>query len=90
MMKRDIDRARERADEIGLQPEELIVRIARRLGISKRIVVRSTSGGLRIVEPGDNLVLADNEFIANVPRRMIRAALADIDRKGGRIARDDQ
>ena len=70
------------ADKLGIDPECLCVRLAKKMGTQHRVIVRTFGGGLRIVQPSDKLKLKDNEFIANVPRNMIDEALREIDRKG--------
>lgn len=71
------------ADKLGIDPESMCVRLAKKLGTQRRIIVRTFGGGgLRIVQPGENLKLKKDEFIANVPRTMIEVALKEIDAKG--------
>lgn len=89
MIKRDKDRLKSAAAAVGMKPEEMAVRLARRHGASKRIIVRNDSGGLRVVLPGEKLNLAENEFIMNTPIRMLRVALRETANRNGDIKRSD-
>ena len=73
---------KDHADALGVTPEVLCVRLAKKLGFQRRIIVRSETGDLRVVAPGEKLKLKHGEFIAHVPLRMISEALREIDRKG--------
>lgn len=68
------------ANALGLTSEETCVRLARKRGVSKRVIVRSRGGGLRIVQPGEELTLAADEFIANLHPRLVREAESEINR----------
>ena len=72
------EKLQEHAGALGLTPEVLCVRLAKKLGFQRRIIVRSRAGGLRIVPPGQKLHLKKDEFIANVPRSMVVEALREL------------
>jgi hypothetical protein len=78
------------ADELNIEPHALAARLAKKLNaVNHRIIVRSKEGGLRIVQAGERLRLQENEFIANLPISIIRAAVAEVARKKGRIEPED-
>lgn len=66
------------AEELGITSEEMCVRLAKKLGIDKRVIVRSRSGELRIVQPGEKLRLSEGEFIANLHPRIIRESAKEV------------
>lgn len=68
------------ASELGITSAEMYVRLARKRGVDKRVIVRSRGGGLRIVQPGETLRLTADEFIANLHPRVAREATREIDR----------
>ena len=77
------DALRKHSEPLGLEPEALCVRLAKKLGVQERIIVRSFTGDLRIVNRGEKLHLKKDEFIATVPRSMIMAALDELE--NGRV-----
>lgn len=89
MRPEDRDEMAAPADAFGITPEELCVRLAKTAGIDRRVIVRSKSGGLRIVATGEKLRLAADEFILNVPIGMVRRAMRETKRKNGVIRRAD-
>ena len=70
------------AERLGCSPEALCARLAKKQGVDGRVVVRSRSGGLRVVRRGEKLQLREDEFITAVPRAMEVFAEKELTRTG--------
>lgn len=89
-MRHDTKRTlQDNANELGCSVEILCARIAKARGVDGRIVVRSLSGGLRVVRRGEKLRLHDGEFITTVPRAMEVFAEKELKRAGKHFKKTD-